>query len=146
MDTILAAVDDPTVWASGQNDDLKVIVIPQTHGEYPAPSEITGPGYGDQVEQIVGFDHQVTFFDPTYSDNCDFWNAMRSARNYHLAYRTSSKIHITQDPVTWIPKAPIADDLGSEVVWNVLAKWRNINTPCAYDVPANIFDSCYEPE
>lgn len=146
LDTLLADIDNPAVWAAGQNDDLKVIVIPKTHGEVPAATEIVLPGYGDVLEEVISFDRTATFFDPNYVDNCDFYNAMQRARNYHFVYRTSTKLHVTQIPATIIPKAPVADDIGTRVEWNVLVKWRNLDAPCPYPVPEGIFDACYIPE
>ena len=84
---------DPAEWLAGIASG-DIIVIPFTNGELAEPSEQTGTGYGDQVEKLLGFDFPLTYNDPNYSENCDFYNAIKRTRNYKFAYRTSSKIHI----------------------------------------------------
>jgi len=145
VDTILADPDNATLWAAGQNDDLKIIVIPKTHGEFIEPSEIVGQGYGDQLDELISYDQSMRYFDPNFINNCDFYNEIKRTRNYHGVFRTSSRIYITQVPVTVIPKMIVADDLGSVVEWNVLWKWRYQDFACPYDVPTGIFDACFIP-
>ncbi len=139
--TLVADVENSQKWIDGINQGL-ILVIPDTNGELGEPSELTGAGYGDAVEALLGYDFSATFRDPNYKENCDFWNAIKNSRNYHLVYRTSSSVHITDKPVTIIPKAPIADDLQAEVVWVVLNKWRSNNHPCATNTPEGVF-TCF---
>lgn len=144
VDTILADPDDPALWAAGQSD-LRVVVIPFVHGEYPEQSEILGQGYGDQSEELLGYDHQLTYFDPNAVNNCDFYNTIKLSRNYHGVFRTATKIYITQVPVLAVPKFPILDDQNSFVEWKVLWKWKYQDFACPYDIPAGIFDVCFIP-
>lgn len=130
-------------WIRGINEK-KILVIPETNGELPQPSELTGPGYGDTVETLLGYDFQATIADPNYKENCDFYNALIGNRNYKFFYRTSSQVHITDKTVTIIPKKQIQNDLTSEVVWNVMAKWRSSQFPCPFNTPEDVF-TCYYP-
>ena len=139
--TLLAGITNPQVWLNGINAG-KIIIIPGTNGDLADPSELTGPGYGDQTETLLGYDFQALMVDPNYAENCDFYNALKSSRNYHFGYRTSSKVHITDKTVTIIPKAPVQNDLTAEVTWNVTVKWSSSEHPCPVDTPEGIFD-CY---
>lgn len=143
-DAIAADPSDPAPWlAAIAAEDNSVIIIPFVNGELQEPAEVLGPGYGDQVEKLLGFDYQLLANDPNYKENCDFYNAIKRSRDYHVAYRTKTQIHISNEPVTIIPKAPIANDLNAEVVWALTIKWRGSDQPCPYDTPEGVFDECF---
>lgn len=133
---------DPNEWEAGILAK-KIIVIPEVNGNFDGGSEVETPGYGDQQTRLTGYNFQLTYNDPNYSLNADFYNAIKKARIYKFAYRTETKIHLTVNTVSTIPKNPVQDDLTSEVVWNVLVKWSEGDLPIPYDVPAGIFE-CFD--
>lgn len=143
-DTLNANPTDGSLWTAGINASLDIIIIPNVHGEMPLASEIVGTGYGRTVEELISFDRQVTFFDRRYVENCDFYNLIQELNSYHLAYFTETQGHITEIPVTIIPKAVIPDDIGAYVEWNVLVKWRKKTNPCPFTTPAGLFE-CFIP-
>ena len=146
IDTILADPSQRALWDAGMAAaDPTVFLFPYAHGELAEPSEQVGSGYGRQVETFLGYDFNATVYDPNYKDNCDFWNAIKRSKNYYFAYFTSSQVHLTPVAVTVIPKAPIADDLTSEVVWKATVKWRHEDHPCPYDAPDGLLDQCFIP-
>ena len=127
--------------AAIQNED--VILIPKVHGALPEPSEQMGQGYGDTVETLLGYEFTLTYFDRNYAENCDFYNALQGQQSYRFMYKTELKGHITSATVTVIPKAPIEDDLNSEVVWMVQVKWKDTSHACPFNFPAGVL-KCYE--
>lgn len=133
---------DPNEWEDGIANK-KIILIPETNGSFDGGSEVETPGYGDQQTKLVGYNFQLTYNDPNYRLNADFYNAIKLSRSYRLAYRTESLVHLTENTVSVVPKNPVAEDLTSEVVWNVLVKWSEGNLPIPYAVPAGIF-ICYD--
>lgn len=133
---------DPTEWQQGIADK-KIIIIPEVNGNFDGGSEVETPGYGDQQTRLTGYNFQLTYNDPNYKFNADFYNEIKKSRNYRLAYRTETLVHLTQNTVQPIPKNPVTDDLASEVVWNVLVKWTEGDLPIPYDVPSGIFD-CFD--
>lgn len=136
--------ENPVSWQTGITGG-QILVIPETNGEMPEPGEKTGPGYGDTMESLLGYDFQARFNDPNFNSNCDFYNALVGNRNFRFFFRTSSKTFITPVPVTIIPKFSVANDLNAEVVWNVLVKWVSASFPCPFNTPEGIFDSCFIP-
>lgn len=133
---------DPTEWTTAiENKD--VIVLWETQGTYDGGTTEELAGFGDRETTNGGTTHILTYKDPNYSDNCDFYNAIKTSNEYEAGFRTSSKIHFTDAPVTITPKNPIADDLKSIVVWEVQLKWQNSNSPCPYDTPEGTFENCY---
>ena len=133
---------DPSEWQAGILAK-KIILIPEVNGSFDGGSEVETPGYGDQQTKLVGYNFQLTYNDPNYKLNADFYNALKLSRNYRLVYRTETQVHLTQNTVQAIPKNPVAEDLTSEVGWNVLVKWSEGVLPIPYDMPAGIFN-CFD--
>lgn len=130
---VFTDITDASEWQTAvQNKD--VFLIPATHGELAEASPKVGTGYGDIPESLNGYDFQVTFFDPDYIQNCDFYNALVGSRDFKLMYKTSSKGHLTNVAVTIIPVAPIADDLNARIEWKVIVKWSDLTHPCPVEV------------
>ena len=137
--------ENPEEWKRGM-ESKQIIVIPDTNGEMPEPSEKVGAGYGDTVETLLGYDFTAKFNDPNFASNCDFYNAIVGNRNYKFFFRTSSKTYITPVTVTIIPKFSVANDMNAEVTWNVLVKWISNQFPCPFNTPEGIFNACFIPE
>jgi hypothetical protein len=133
---------DPNEWEDGVANK-KIIIIPETNGSFDGGSEVETPGYGDQQTKLVGYNFQLTYNDPNYKLNADFYNAIKLSRSYRLAYRTETLVHLTENTVSVVPKNPVTEDLTSEVVWNVLVKWSEGNLPVPYAVPPGVF-TCFD--
>ena len=134
---------DQAEWEQAIQDE-DVILIPRVHGSLPAPTETEGTGYGDTVNTLLGFEYALQYFDPNYTDNCDFYNALMRQDTWRFMYKTSTQGHITDATVTIIPKNPVEDDLNSEVVWDVTVKWKDEQHSCPFVFPAAVLE-CYVP-
>lgn len=133
---------DPVEWqAAIANKDI--IIIPRTNGSFDGGAEVESTGYGRQATKLTGYNFTLTYNDPNYKLNADFYNAIKRSQNYRIAYVTESLVHISNVPVSTIPKNPVAEDINSDVVWNVTVKWADQDLPVPYDVPANVF-SCFD--
>ena len=132
-------------WARGINEGL-ILLVPATNGEMPEPSEITGPGFGDTTETLIGYEFSAMFNDPNFASNCDFYQALVGNRNFKFFFRTSSKTYITPVTVTIIPKFKVDNDETSLVLWNVSVKWKSALFPCPFNTPESVLQSCYIPE
>jgi hypothetical protein len=139
------AFTDPSSTTEWRNGILakQIIIIPETNGTFDGGAEVEGPGYGDQATKLTGYNFSLTYNDPNYKLNADFYNALKRSRNWKLAYKTESLVHLTQNTVSVVPKNPVTDDISSEVVWNVLVKWSEGDLPIPYDEPASIF-TCFD--
>lgn len=133
---------NPNEWIAGIQAKA-IIIIPKVNGTYDGGSEIETPGYGDQATQLTGYNHVLTYNDPNYKFNADFYNAIKRSSNYRLAYRTETQVHLNQNTVSIVPKNPVTDDPASRVVWNVLVKWAEADSPVPYDMPAGVFE-CFD--
>lgn len=132
--TIAADPLNSSLWTTGLDAGAAGIInLPETEGEMATPSPVTRTGFGDTSEFLIGFDFEVTFRDPNYIDNCDFWNSLNNARGlYYFYYRTETQTYISDKPVTIVAAPQIENDDQSLVLWNVSAKWRSLNVPCNY--------------
>jgi len=135
--TIETDLSDPAPWKAGIVEK-QVIIVPETQGSLDS-AEVTGPGYGDESERLIGYNHTVTFRDPNYKQNSAFYNSIKFSRSLRLAYRTETQTHLSGKTVKVIPKAVIADDLTGEVVWEVTVKWFEADIPAPADTPPGVF-------
>lgn len=134
----------PTEWTTGiNNGDIRVIW--ETQGSYDGGTTSELPGYGNREFTNGGTSHVLNYKDPNYAENWDFYMAIKDSSDWSIAFRTSSQIHLANAPVTITPKNPVADDLKSNVVWDVQVKWQNPLAPRPYNTPDGIFDRCYIP-
>lgn len=140
-DFAFANPSNPTEWKTGIGLK-KIIIIPATNGSFDGGSEVEGPGYGDQVSKLTGYNFQLTYDDPNYKNNADFYNALKRSSNYYAAYKTETQIHFTST-VSVVPKNPVTANIPDEVVWAVLVKWSNGDLPIPFDQPTGIF-TCFD--
>lgn len=132
---------NPTEWQNYFKQGL-IHIIPATKGTFDGGAEVETPGYGDQVTRLTGYNFTLTYQDPNFKKNCNFYNIIKNSRQYTVAFRTSTQILMVNATVQIIPKVPITDDVNSEVVWEVVVKWSDNDVPCPYDAPPTIFDKC----
>jgi len=146
-DTLIADPENETVWANGiALGSNGIINIPETEGSLGEPAEAVRTGFGDVPEFLLGFDFAVTFNDPNFLQNCDFWNSINNARGtYYFYYRSETQTYITDKKVTVIAKQIIENDDKSLVLWKVDVKWRGFNNPCNYETVETL-RNCYIPE
>lgn len=133
---------DPNEWTTGiENGDI--VVIPEVLGSFDGGAPVEAPGYGDQETKITGYNFSLLFKDPNYLENADFYNAIKRSRNYKIAYRTETQTHISTNTVTVLPKNPVAEELTSEVVWDVEVKFSQGDLPEPFNTPAGTFAQCF---
>lgn len=133
---------NPTEWQAGINSK-DIIVIPEVVGSFDGGTEVEGPGYGRQATKLLGYNFTSNFRDPNYKRNVAFYNLLKNSRNYRYFYVTETQVHITDNPVSIIPKTPVTEDLNSDVAVDVTVKWDGNDMPLPYDAPAGIFGTCF---
>lgn len=142
--TIAADPLNSSLWTAGLDlGTLGIINIPEVEGESAEPAEQVRTGFGDVKDFLLSFDWSISYRDPNFLDNCDFYNSMNNTRGvYYFYYRTETQTYITDQPVTVIAKQIIENDINSLVLWKVDVKWSSLNIPCNYtSVP--ILDRCW---
>lgn len=137
-------ISSTSEWQDAIENDY-VEIIPNVHGSLQStPQE--GPGNGDLMSTFTLNDFVATFFDPVFSDNCEFYNALQKLRNRKFGFVTDSKIYVSDKPVVILPAMNIEDNDATTIEWNVQVKWRSRNLPCGSEIPANIFECFAEEE
>lgn len=130
---------NPTEWTAGI-DSKDIIIIPEVLGSFDGGAPVESSGYGDQQSKLTGYNLSLQFKDPNYKENADFYNAIKFSREYKVAYRTETQTHISTNTVSVLPKNPVAEDLTSEVVWDVEAKFSQGDLPEPFNTPAGVFE------
>ena len=138
ISTLKADPSNPTTWTTGILSGA-IKIIPRTSGSF-AQESVTGNGYGRVKERLIGYANTLTYRDPDYKENWGFYNGMKDAKSYHVAYATETLIHISDEPVTIKPLQPVEDDLNSEVTWNVEVVWDQGPLIRPVPQPDGIFD------
>ncbi len=121
-----------------------IIAIPNVKGSSDGGSAITGDGYGDQTERLLGYDYTLTVSDPAYKDNSEFYqNAEKETWN--VAYCTETLLHYTDQAVSLKATEAIEDGTDSEVVWSLELKFRTKDKPVKTDKsPIATLLRCFE--
>jgi hypothetical protein len=145
LPTLLAGPTVAQTWIDGIATK-DIVIIPQVLGSSDGGAPVEGTGYGRQQSSLLGFNFSVTYKDPNYKQNAAFYNAIKRSRNYAVAYVTESQTHISDNAVQVLPKAPIAEDLTSEVVWDVEVKFSQPDHAVPFDTPTGVFDACFDYE
>lgn len=135
--TLAANPTSGALWTAGILAGT-IIVIPETRGSLE-PTDNMGAGFGSTEEEYLSTSFALTFFDPNYIDNADFYNPLKKNRNYHVAYATETQTHISDKPCTIVGRAPVADDLNTHVLWECTAKWVSEISPVPFDTPDGVF-------
>lgn len=133
---------NPTEWTT-KIDAGDARVIWQTQGSYDGGVTEELVGYGNAATANGNTTHTATFFDPNYFENCDFYNSLKSQTDWKFAYLTENYLHLSDAVATFSPKNAVADDIKSEVRWEVPVKWTNSENPCPVAIPAGIFSECF---
>lgn len=135
---------DPAEWQAGIEAGL-IIIIPETSGDFDGGASKTVTGFGDTPEQNLTSNFKLTYRDPNYAGNSSFYNSLMFSRDWYVAFRSDTKLHIADKTATWKPKAAIADDLQGIVVWEVEVTWISKVLPAPIAIPAGIFE-CFTVE
>lgn len=139
--TVMAAPSSNSTWTTGLSSG-NLFALYATQGSYDGGSTTELTGFGNQATLNGNTTHTLTFKDPFYGENCDFYNSIRDSSEYTIAYVTENYVHFAETTVTFSPKNPVQDDINSVLTWEVQCKWTNPDSPCAYEKPSTFFDTC----
>lgn len=147
IDKMKTAPEEATTLFEAAVEAGNAHLISETTGTYDGGSPQTGDGYGDAENRLLGYLYTLSFKDPSYSTNKEFWE---KAENGHwiLAWRTETLLHFADKPASIQAIAPVEQDLTSAVVWNVTGSWKSKNKPeiVSLDPLAKFFEGCWEKQ
>lgn len=134
-------ITDPTEWQTAITaGDVKI--HKKVRGSYPAASDVTAPGLGNQESQVIGATHQMTFVDTAIKGNSGYWNAFRLSNAWKVAFvvgKDYDKLFEVDATVQISARQVVEESLDSRVVWQVNVGWSDIDSPTVGDVPAGVF-------
>lgn len=133
-------ITDTAEWTTGLNAK-DIFVLPFTRGTFESTPNLQ-EGFGDVVETLDGYDHDLNYFEPNYKANCNFYNDIKRSKEWKVGYRTETQVHLSDVVATIIPKAPIVEGKTTSVIWSVQVKFSQEDIPCPSDQPTGVFDRC----
>lgn len=117
-----------------------IFIMPETRGSFDGgtPKYITG--YGSVKEKKVGDDYVLSVKDPNYVNNVAFYQEAEK-HLWNIAYLSETQLNYVAQDVTITAKAPIEEDLETDVAWNLELKWFSKIKPvtAAYAPIASLF-------
>lgn len=117
-----------------------IFIMPETRGSFDGgtPKYITG--YGSVKEKKVGDDYVLYVKDPNYVDNVAFYQEAEK-HLWNIAYLSETQLNYVAQDITITAKAPIEEDLETDVAWNLELKWFSKIKPvtAAYAPIASLF-------
>lgn len=143
LSTLLAGILTPAVWETGKSAG-NIIIIPETAGTYDPGEPSALKGYGSRSKTNGPRSQKLVIYDPTYVDNYEFYNAISNVTNLVPFYLTSSLVHIADVPASIFAKDPVADDLKTELDWQVTIDWESTNLPSKHAATALIEAGVFE--
>lgn len=123
----------------------QIHLISETTGTFDGGAAQTGDGYGDAENRLLGYLYTLSFKDPSYSGNKDFYERAENG-HWKLIWRTETLLHFSDKPANIQAIAPVEQDLTSAVAWNVTATWKSKNKPdiAPLEPLAKYFEGCWE--
>lgn len=125
----------------------KVHIIPETTGTYNGGEPEYGDGYGDEAQRLRSRNHELTFSDPSYAENEEFWTEVEKSHWYPF-WRTEKLIHFADKPASVVTTDPTEADLNSDVTWNGTITWKSKNKAAIAPLEqvAEFFEGCWTVE
>lgn len=115
-----------------------VKVIPTTRGTYDGGTPTYGEGFGDADSSYESASHKLSYVDPNYL-NRDFYDWLQNQTQWMFGWRTETKIHLTNKPVTAYAKDVHSGDIKKKLRWEVEITWTSKNKPTIAAIPADTF-------
>ena len=136
-----AALANAANWV-GLDYASDIIVFKEVRGSYAKAAATEIAGKGKQDTRVVGRKHELNFRVSSVKNNDNFWNTMNRSTNYTIAWVVGSNYDLLMyvDKNVSIDAAPVIEEgIDSEIEWDVLVKWSDIDVPVTADVPTGIF-------
>ena len=140
--TVKAAPDDTVAWQTGIESGL-IRIIPEISGTSNGGEKVSGAGYGDVREKVTGRNFTVSYKDPNYDGNCNFYTELEKSRAWYFAYKTETFLHISEKAVSIFANNPVTENLEDDVTWMIEVTWFQKSPICPVDTPDDIFD-CFQ--
>lgn len=123
----------------------RIIPLPRLIGSFDGGTPVMGEGFGNEQERKLADDYVLSFRDPNYLNNTEFYESVEK-KKWNLLYFTETRAHYVDADVRITAKAPVEEGLDTRVVWNAECKWRSKNKPVVADASPIIdfFNECVE--
>lgn len=128
LQQILADPENLTVWETGISSG-EIIFVPFTTGYFDSGELVKLKGYGRRLSTHGPRDMSLVFSFRASTVNFDFFNGVHKAIKFVPAFRTSSYLHICDQPADITTKEMAEEDVESELQWLTTCVIRTPNLP-----------------
>jgi hypothetical protein len=115
----------------------KAVIIRDTFGSLPRPSETTGREIGGRPAPVISRTHTATLTEPQFVGNEDFWNKTARRSNKDLYIFTEKRvIPVVNQALTINPGIDYVEGIGTQENWgSIVISWKNIDLPVTQPFP-----------
>jgi hypothetical protein len=109
----------------------KAVIIRDTFGSLPRPSETSGREIGGRPAQVISRTHTATLTEPQFIGNEDFWNKTARRSNKDLYIFTEKRIiPVVNQSLTINHGIDYVEGIGTQENWgSIVISWKNIDVP-----------------
>lgn len=145
IDALKESNENATTIFEGLVEAGQLHLVSESIGTFDGGSAQTGDGYGDEETRLLGYLYTLSYKDPSYKSNKDFYERIEK-EHWKAIWRTETLLHFADKPATIQAIAPVEEDLTSAVVWNVTATWKSKKKPDIAPIGAlaKYFEGCWE--
>jgi len=130
--SILADPTNPEIWKTGI-DEKKIFVMKKVSGSFDPGEPVPLKGYGKRIATRGPREMILTYSDPSFIRNYNFYKRIHTFTDLVPAFRSSSYLQIAESPADIFSRNPIEEDLESIVGWDVQCRWRGTDLPVQVD-------------
>lgn len=141
LSTVLANPVDPDVWTEGVEKGL-IFFMPKVSGDFDPGEPVALKGYGKRLFTRGPREMVLTFSDPSFILNYNFYNRIQTFTDLVPAFRSETQMQIADKPADVFAKDIIEEDVETVVAWEVKATWRGVDLPYIFDASVwSVFDT-----
>lgn len=127
-----------TVLASSPSVALRIL---QTRGEYNGGTPTEEEGFGREVTQVTGADHEAAVEVEGLLSNRDFWEAVNRKKWKLVMCTNADLLYYIDSPVTVYATIKNQRNIKGNAFWGISFKWQDeIANPIVVEAPVGIFE------
>jgi len=145
INTLLSNIEDVNTWDAGRTA-RKIFVYPNVQGEFDGGVPINVRGFASTEDMEVAKQYSLDVREPNYVGNRSHFNGINGARDYYVLWATETMLYASTRPVLVSVSAPVANDLKTEVVWQIKCRWTADDMPLQFTRNDSVLSCQYANE
>jgi hypothetical protein len=139
---LIGDITNISLWDLGRTLG-KVFVYPEVQGEFDGGVPVMVRGFASNEDIEVAKQYSLDLREPNYIGNREHFNEINGSRQFYAIWASETLMYVSTRPVYVSVKAPIANDLKTEVVWQIAIKYTAQELPLVFDRDDNVLQCQY---